>query len=49
MTEKTFSAAEIKDGEKIIGYLYVILGSEEFDNNINMLAGSYILTSARAP
>ena len=43
MTEKTFSAAEIKDGEKVIGYLYVILGSEEFDNNFKMLAGSYIL------
>ncbi|MDP1675552.1 MAG: HAMP domain-containing sensor histidine kinase [Bacteroidota bacterium] len=43
MTEKTFSAAEIKDGTKIIGYLYVILGSEEFDNNFKMLAGSYIL------
>lgn len=43
LTEKTFSAAEIKDGEKLIGYLYVILGSEEFDNNFKMLAGSYIL------
>jgi signal transduction histidine kinase len=43
MTEKTFSAAEIKDNEKVIGYLYVILGSEEFDNNFKMLAGSYIL------
>lgn len=41
--EKTFSAAEIKDGESVIGYLYVILGSEEFDNNFKMLAGSYIL------
>ncbi|HAP36898.1 MAG TPA: sensor histidine kinase [Bacteroidetes bacterium] len=43
MTEKTFSAAEIRDGKKLIGYLYVILGSEEFDNNFKMLAGSYIL------
>ncbi len=42
--EKTFSAAEIKDGQRVIGYLYVILGSEEFDNNFKMLAGSYILT-----
>lgn len=41
--EKTFSAAEIKDGSAVIGYLYVILGSEEFDNNFKMLAGSYIL------
>ena len=42
--EKTFSAAEIKDGKTTIGYLYVILGSEEFDNNFKMLAGSYILS-----
>ena len=44
MTEKTFSAAELKDGNTVIGYLYVILGSEEFDNNFKMLAGSYILS-----
>lgn len=43
MEEKTFSAAEILDGERVIGYLYVVLGSEEFDNNFKMLAGSYIL------
>lgn len=42
--EKTFSAAELKDGESLIGYLYVVLGSEEFDNNFKMLAGSYILS-----
>ena len=41
--EKTFSAAKIKDGGTLIGYLYVILGSEAFDNNFKMLAGSYIL------
>lgn len=44
MVEKTFSAAELKDGGRVIGYLYVVLGSEEFDNNFKMLAGSYILT-----
>jgi signal transduction histidine kinase len=43
MEVKTFSAAEIKDEEKVIGYLYVILGSEEFENSFKMLAGSYIL------
>ncbi len=43
-TEKTFSAAVIRDGERVMGYLYVILGSEEFDNNYKMLAGSYILS-----
>lgn len=41
--KKTFSAAKIADGEKLIGYLYVILGSEEFDSNFNLLIGSYIL------
>ncbi len=44
MKEKTFSAATIMDGERVLGYLYVILGSEEFDNNFKMLAGSYILS-----
>jgi signal transduction histidine kinase len=41
--EKTFSAAEIKDGTTLVGYLYVILGSEAFDSNFKMLVGSYIL------
>lgn len=41
--KKTFSAAAIEDGNNLIGYLYVILGSEEFDNNFNLLIGSYIL------
>lgn len=44
MVQKTFSAAELKDGNTVIGYLYVVLGSEEFDNNFKMLAGSYILS-----
>lgn len=41
--KKTFSAAKITDKDKLIGYLYVILGSEEFDSNFNLLIGSYIL------
>lgn len=41
--KKTFSAAKITDGDALIGYLYVILGSEEFDSNFNLLFGSYIL------
>ncbi|MEW6060617.1 MAG: HAMP domain-containing sensor histidine kinase [Bacteroidota bacterium] len=41
--KKTFSATTIEDGNRLIGYLYVILGSEEFDNNLNLLFGSYIL------
>ncbi|MFZ4621226.1 MAG: sensor histidine kinase [Bacteroidota bacterium] len=41
---KTFSAGEIRDGTTVIGYLYVILGSEEYDNNFKMLAGSYFLS-----
>ncbi len=41
---KTFSAGEIRDDGRVIGYLYVILGSEEYDNNFKMLAGSYFLS-----
>ena len=41
--EKVFSAAEIKEGNKIVGYVYVILASEEYDSVTDMLQGNYIL------
>ncbi len=41
--EKVFSAAPISDGGRIEGYLYIILGSEEFETAAQMLQGSYIL------
>jgi len=42
--EKVFSAAGLPGG----GYLYVILGSEEYDSVVNHLRGSYILQLSAA-
>ncbi len=41
--EKVFSAARIPAQGPLEGYLYVILGGEEFDSVAEMLQGSYIL------
>ncbi len=41
--KKVFTVHPITDGDKLQGYLYVILGGEEYDNVIDMLATSYIL------
>jgi len=41
--EKVFSAARIPAEGPLEGYLYVILGGEEFDSVVEMLQGSYIL------
>jgi len=41
--EKVFSAARIPKTGPLEGYLYVILGGEEFDSVVDMLQGSYIL------
>jgi len=41
--EKIFSAAPIYRGGHIEGYLYIILGSEAFETEAEMLQGSYIL------
>lgn len=40
---KVFSAAPVYSGDTLQGYLYVILGGEEFDSAAGMLQGSYIL------
>ena len=42
--EKVFSAARIPAQGPLEGYLYVILGGEEFDSIADMLQGSYILS-----
>lgn len=42
--EKVFSAARIPAEGPLEGYLYVILGGEEFDSVSEMLQGSYILS-----
>ena len=41
--EKTFSAAKVFEGGVHRGYIYVILGSEEFENAASFVNGSYIL------
>ena len=40
---KAFSAAAIEDDHSLRGYLYVILGGEEYDSVTRFLLGSYIL------
>ena len=41
--EKAFSAARVIENGKIMGYIYVILGGEEYENAANFVLGSYIL------
>jgi len=40
---KVFSAAPIDVDGKLAGYLYVILGGEQYDSVAQMLAGSYVI------
>ena len=41
--EKVFSAAPVYDKGNLMGYIYVILASEEYESNMQFLFGSYIL------
>ena len=41
-----FSAARISDGDGLQGYLYIVLGGEQYDHVVQMLGDSYILDSA---
>ncbi len=41
--EKAFSAAKVFENQKFMGYIYVILGGEEYDNATELVFGSYIL------
>lgn len=43
---KVFSAAPIADEDGLQGYLYVVLGGEQYDHVVQMLGNSYILDSA---
>ena len=43
---KIFSAARIRDGSELQGYLYIVLGGEKYDQAMLMLRDSYILDSA---
>ncbi len=40
---KAFSAAEIKDNGELKGFIYVILGGEEYENASQLVFGSYVL------
>lgn len=40
---KAFSAAKVYENEVHKGYIYVILGSEEYDSTLQLILGSYIL------
>ena len=41
--KKAFSAAEVLENGKLMGYIYVILESEEYENVNQLIFGSYIL------
>ncbi len=43
LAEKAFSAAEVFDDGIFKGYIYVILGGEEYENASQLVFGSYIL------
>ncbi len=41
--QKAFSAAKVFEGGKFMGYIYVILGGQEYENASQLFYGSYIL------
>ncbi len=41
--EKIFSAAEIIENNKLLGYVYIVLASQEYESTAQMVLGSYIL------
>ncbi len=44
-TNKVFSVAPIKNGDRLDGYLYIILGGESYDSIFKLLESSYLLRS----
>tara|TARA_R110001592_G_C13189487_1_gene752220 strand:+ start:11751 stop:13256 length:1506 start_codon:yes stop_codon:yes gene_type:complete len=40
---KIFSVAEIRHEENVIGYLYIIIGGEKYDDVVDVLKGSHII------
>ncbi len=42
---KAFSVAPIKNGNNLEGYLYIVLGGENYDSIFNFLESSYLLRS----
>ncbi len=45
-TQKVFSAAKISNENGLQGYLYIVLGSEQYDDVVQMLGNSYIFESS---
>lgn len=41
--QKVFSAHQVTEGDEVLGYVYVILASEEYDSTVAQLFGSYVL------
>ena len=44
--QKVFSAAEIKNVDGLQGYLYIVLGGEQYDDVVQMLGSSHIFDSS---
>lgn len=44
-SNKVFSVAAIKNGSRLEGYLYIVLGGETYDSIFNLLESSYLLRS----
>lgn len=40
---KIFSASEIREGDTLIGYLYIIIGGEKYDDVVKVLQESHII------
>ena len=40
--DKVFSVAEVRDGDRLEGYLYVVLGGQRFDELASDIRGSYV-------
>jgi signal transduction histidine kinase len=40
--DKVFSAAEVRDGDRLEGYLYVVLGGQRYDELASDIRGSYV-------
>ncbi len=46
LVAKPFSAAAVNDNGALAGYLYVVLGGEEYESVVGLVSGSYILRLA---
>jgi len=42
---KTFSAAKITDNNRLQGYLYIVLGGEQYDDIVEMMGNSFTIDS----